>query len=217
MLAQPEYAWTGTDADVLRLVARHPWVTLVSSTSTGLVVSPLPAIPAPDAAGVEVVGHLARPDAESHEVGECDAVVVVQGVHGYISAGWYAGGPYVPTWNYVTVHLHGRLTVLDAPATYDVLDRTVDHFESARPEPFRMRDVKAYADRLAPAVVGFRLTPDRVVAKAKLSQDKPAEDYDGVLRGLEDPADVHGDPALAAAMRARGIPPRATDTREDVR
>ena len=34
-----------------------------------------------------------------------------------------------------------------------------------------------YAARIAPAVVGFRLTPDRVVAKAKLSQDKPAADY----------------------------------------
>jgi len=206
MLRRREFAWSGTDTDVLRLVADHPWVTLVSSTSAGLVVSPLPAIPAPDASGVEIVGHLARADAESHEVGECDVVVVVQGPHGYISPTWYAGGPYVPTWNYVTAHLHGRLTILDAATTYDVLDRTVDHFESVRPRPFRMSDVKAFADRLAPAVVGFRLSPERVVAKAKLSQDKPVEDYEGVLRGLEDRADVHGDPGLAAAMRAGGIP-----------
>jgi transcriptional regulator len=171
------------------------------------VVSPLPVLPAPDASGVEIIGHLARTDAVTHEVGECDAVVIVQGPHGYVSAGWYVGGPYVPTWNYVTVHLHGRLTVLDAAATLDVLDRTVDHFESVRPTPFHMSDVQAYAERLAPAVVGFRLTPQRTVAKAKLSQDKPAADLEGVLRGLEDPADVHHDPALAAAMRAAGIPP----------
>jgi transcriptional regulator len=206
VLSQPEYAWPGTDDDVLRLVAQHPWVTLVSATSHGLTVSPLPVVPAPDAVGVEVLGHLARTDAEEHELGECDAVLVVQGLHGYISAGWYAGGPYVPTWNYVVAHLHGRPAVLDAEATYGVLDRTVDHFESARPEPFRLSSVAPYAARIAPAVVGFRLTPDRVVAKAKLSQDKPADDRDGVLRGLEDPADVHGDPALAAVMRANGIP-----------
>jgi transcriptional regulator len=170
------------------------------------VVSPLPAIPDPGASGVSILGHLARTDAEEHQVGECDAVVVVQGTHGYISPTWYVGGPYVPTWNYVTAHLHGRLEVLDATATYDVLERTVDHFESVRPRPFRMSDVKEYADRLAPAVVGFRLVPRRVAAKAKLSQDKPAEDRDGVLRGLADPDDVHGDPGLAAVMRAGGIP-----------
>lgn len=205
MLHRPEFAWAGSDEDVLRLVARHPWATLVSATSSGLVVSHLPAIPASDTRGVEIVGHLARTDAESHEIGACDVVVVVQGEHGYVSPTWYAGGPYVPTWNYVTVHLHGRPRVLTAEATYDVLDRTVEHFESARAHPFRMSDVQAYADRLAPAVVGFRLDPDRVVAKAKLSQDKPAEDYNGVLRGLEDPDDVHGHPELAAAMRAGGI------------
>jgi transcriptional regulator len=208
MLSRHEYAWPGSDQDLLYLVADHPWATLVSTTSNGLVVSHLPVIPATDPDGVEVVGHLARTDAEEHEVGECDAVLIIQGVHGYISAGWYVGGPYVPTWNFVVAHLHGRLTVLDAEATYEVLDRTVDHFESVRPRPFRMSDVAEYAARLAPAVVGFRLSPTRVVARAKLSQDKPAADLEAVLAGLEDPSDVHSHPALAAVMRAGGIPGR---------
>jgi transcriptional regulator len=206
MLEQPTYAWPGTDADLRALVARHPWVTLVSGTSAGLVVSHLPVLPTPDTEEVAVIGHLPVADAEEHELGRCDVVVVVQGPHGYVSAGWYAGGPYVPTWNYVVAHLLGRPSVLDAKATYDVLDRTVDHFESARPVPFRLEQVADYAHMLAPHVTGFRLTPSRVVAKAKLSQDKPSADVAGVLRGLEDPDDVHADPVLAAAMRAGGIP-----------
>jgi transcriptional regulator len=210
MLNRAEFAWTGTDDDLRRLVAEHPWVTLVSATSTGLVVSHVPVLPVPDVPGLEIVGHLARTDAEEHEVGRCEAVVVVQGHHGYISAGWYAGGPFVPTWNYVVAHLHGRLVELDAPATYDVLDRTVAHFESARAQPFELASVAECAARLAPAVMGFRLAPQRVVAKTKLSQDKPAADRAGVLRGLEDPDDPHAHPVLAAAMRAAfaGAPPR---------
>jgi transcriptional regulator len=207
MLKREDYAWRGGDVDLLRLVAEHPWVTLVSATSEGLVVSALPVIPARDPQGVEVVGHLARSDAEEHELGRCDAVIVVQGVYGYVSPGWYVGGPYVPTWNYVTAHLHGRPEALDAAATYDVLDRTVNHFEQARPKAFHLDDVKGYAERLAPAVVGFRLLPERVDAKAKLSQDKPAVDRAGVLRGLDDPHDVHSNPDLAAAMRAASVAP----------
>jgi transcriptional regulator len=209
VLERAEYAWAGTDDDLRELVSQDPWVTLVSSTSRGLVVSHLPVVTVPEAPGLEILGHLARTDAEEHELGERDTVVVVQGRHGYISPGWYVGGPYVPTWNFVVAHLHGRPSVLDADETYDVLDRTVDHFESVRPTPFRLDSVAAYAARLAPAVVGFRLTPTRVVAKAKLSQDKPEQDRAGVLRGLEDPSDVHHDPALAAAMRTGGIPARA--------
>lgn len=208
MLEQPTYAWQGSAADLRELVAAHPWVTMVSQTSVGLVVSHLPVLPTPDVDGLDIVGHLALADAELHELGNCDVVVVVQGPHGYISAGWYGGGPYVPTWNFVVAHLHGRPEVFDAVRTYDVLDRTVDHFESARPSPFRLESVEGYAQQIAPLVAGFRLTPTRVVAKAKLSQDKPAEDLEGVLRGLESPDDVHADAALAAAMRTDGIPSR---------
>lgn len=206
MLDLPSFAWPGTDADLLALVGAHPWVTMVSATSHGLVLSHLPVLPDPHSEGVEVIGHLARTDADEHEIGTCDTVLVVQGAHGYVTPGWYVGGPYVPTWNYVVVHLHGRPQVLDADATYEVLERTVDHFEGARAEPWRLGSVAEYAQRLAPHVTGFRLTPTRVVAKAKLSQDKPAEDVAGVLLGLTDPDDVHADPALAAAMRAGGIP-----------
>lgn len=159
MLELPAFAWRGTDADLLALVAAHPWVTLVSATSQGLVVSHLPALPAPDPEGVEVIGHLARTDADEHELGTCDTVLVVQGAHGYVSPGWYVGGPYVPTWNYVVAHLHGRPDVLDADETYGVLELTVGHFEEARPEPFRLDSVAEYARSLAPHVTGFRLKP----------------------------------------------------------
>jgi transcriptional regulator len=65
--------------------------------------------------------------------------------------------------------------------------------------------VTPYAQQLAPHTTGFRLVPDRIVAKAKLSQDKPAIDQTGVVRGL-DSDEVHGNPALAAEMKAHGVP-----------
>jgi transcriptional regulator len=49
-------------------------------------------------------------------------------------------------------------------------------------------------------VLGFRLRPDRVAAKAKLSQDKPLPVINRVITALgNDPQ--HGNPDLAAAMR----------------
>lgn len=209
MLQQPEYAWSGSARDLTRLVAAHPWVTMVSATAAGPVVTHLPVVPDPaaDLDGDPVVlGHLPVTDAREHELGDAATVLVVQGPHGYVSAGWYAGSPYVSTWNYVVAHLHGTAETLDAAGTLDVLRLTQDHFESQRPRPFDLGSVDAYVHRLAPAVVGFRLTPARVVAKAKLSQDKPAVDVAGVLAALVDPAEPFADPALADAMRRGGVP-----------
>ena len=42
----------------------------------------------------------------------------------------------------------------------------------------------AYVERLARGTVGFRLTPTRVVAKRKLSQNKPADVVETVIAEL---------------------------------
>lgn len=204
MLQQPVYAWPGTTADLTRLISEHPWATMVSATSSGLVVTHVPVVPDPEVdqdSGPVVLGHLPVPDADAHELGSAETVLVVQGPHGYVSAAWYVGGPYVSTWNYVVAHLHGSGERLDAEGTLEVLRLTQDHFERQRPEPFDLDSVSGFVDRLAPHVVGFRLRPTRVTAKAKLSQDKPAVDVAAVLAALEDPAEPFAQPALARAMR----------------
>lgn len=193
MLEQRTYAMTDV-AELRAVVAAHGWATMVTATpDRGLVVSHLPIVVDPTRDGLVILGHLARTDATLHELGRHDTVLVVQGPHGYVSPRFYAGGPYVPTWNFVVVHLHGRPEPLDGDETYAVLDRTVDHFEQCQ---WRLDSVAAYAHRIAGGVTGFRLVPDRVVGKAKLSQEKPAEDVRGVVATLDGV-----NPMLATAMR----------------
>jgi transcriptional regulator len=49
-----------------------------------------------------------------------EALAVVAGPDAYVSPSWYPSkaehGRVVPTWNYVQVHVHGRLVVHDDPA-----------------------------------------------------------------------------------------------------
>lgn len=190
-------------AQLRRLVHDHGWVTLVSDVEGVPVVSHLPVILDHDHNhdDVAVLGHLARADADLHELGRHPVAIVVQGPHGYISPTWYQAGPYVPTWNFVVAHLHGTPELLGSESTYHVLDATVDHFEARRPVPWRMDTVTDYARSIAPYTTGFRLVPERIVGKAKLSQDKPPAIVDRVVAGLHDPSDVHHNPALAAAMQ----------------
>jgi transcriptional regulator len=203
MLEQKRYAITD-EADIHALVRDHGWATLVTGTPAGLAVSHLPVVPETDS--LVVLGHLARADADLHELGRHEVALVVQGPHGYISPSWYTGGPYVPTWNFVVVHLYGRPEVLDDDETYRVLDRTVDHLERDRPAPWRLDSVSGYAHRIAGGTVAFRLRPDRVVGKTKLSQDKPAADVASVIAALDrDP--THANPALAEAMRRQHAAP----------
>ncbi|HKH07832.1 MAG TPA: FMN-binding negative transcriptional regulator [Agromyces sp.] len=193
-----------SDEGVKRLIREHPWATIVSSTdAAGLVASHYPVLLDETADGIVLLTHVGRPDEVVHELGHHELLVIVQGPHGYISPGWYDANPAVPTWNFVTAHLHGTPELLEPAENLRVLEALVDHFEEAMPEPRRMRgtaDNSAYADRIATGTVGLRIPITRFVAKNKMSQNKPAETVERIIGELEGDG-PYASPALAAEMR----------------
>ena len=189
---------------VKRLIREHPWMTIVSNTdASGLVASHYPVLLDEQDPGIVLLTHVGRPDEELHELGRHEVMVIVQGPHGYISPGWYDASPAVPTWNFVTAHLHGTPELLDADENLKVLETLVDHFEDRLPEPRRMRGTPEnsdYADRIASGTVGLRIPITRFVGKNKMSQNKPAETVDRIIDELEG-GGPYANPALAAEMR----------------
>jgi transcriptional regulator len=198
-------AWVIRDtAQIRNLIQNHPWVTLMSSTPAGPVVSHLPVL-VESSAQLVLLGHLPKDDARAHQVPGAQSVLVFQGEHGYISPSWYEASPYVPTWNYEVVHAHGDLEPLSPVDTLRVLQLTTERFEPAARGTWRLDNVESFVQRLLPAVVGFRMAPTRLVAKAKMSQDKPPEIVSRVVSALE--ADgPYRNAGLAAAVRRSALP-----------
>jgi transcriptional regulator len=203
MRQNPSFTLASEDG-VKSVVREHPWATIVSMTdASGLVASHYPVLLDEAADGIVLLTHVGKPDDIVHELGRHEVLVIVQGPHGYISPGWYDANPAVPTWNFVTAHLHGTPELLDADENLRVLEALVDHFESAMPEPRRMRGTPedaAYADRIASGTVGLRIPITRFVAKNKMSQNRPAETVDRIIAELEGDG-PYASPALAAEMR----------------
>ena len=195
----PDYALD--DVDTVRdLVRENPWATLVSHVpGRGLVASHYPVLLEDDADGITLVSHVGRPDERLHELGQHQAMVIVYGPQGYVSPGWYDVSPAVPTWDFAVAHLHGTPEVLTDDENLAVLDRLVAWFESPLPDPFLMRrtlENTAYAERIVHGTVGFRLRVERIEAKEKMSQDKPAEVIAKVIEALRRPG-PYENPALA--------------------
>lgn len=203
MRQNPSFAMTDV-AEIRRVIAEHPWVTLVSDTADGLVASHYAVLLDEERDDLTIVGHVGKPDDLIHGLGERELLVVVQGPHGYISPGWYPPGPEVPTWNFVSVHLSGVPEILTPEENLVVLERLVAHFETALPGPrllWEPPNDPDFVTRLERGTVGFRLTPTKVVAKRKLSQNRPDEVVDTVVRELEAGASPYADPRLPAEMR----------------
>jgi len=137
----------------------------------------------PNRDDLTIVGHVGRPDDFILELGKTELLVIFQGPHGYISPGWYGDVQAVPTWNYVSVHLSGVPEVLSTQENLKVLEDLVAHFEEPLENPRGMwapPNDEAFVQRLEAGTAGFRLTPTRVVAKRKLSQNRS----DAVLENI---------------------------------
>ena len=188
--------------EVAQLLAASGAGELVTSSAAGLLATTVPFVHDP-AAGV-LRGHLARNNEQWQHGCDGEALVIVRGPDGYVSPSWYASkrehGRVVPTWDYVTVHVYGELRVHDDVEFVRrvVEDLTAKH-EAGREHPWAVTDAPArYVEGQLRAVVGVEVVISRVLAKAKLSQNRPAADVDGVVAGLR----AAGEHALADEVEA---------------
>jgi transcriptional regulator len=203
-----------TDAQVAALLQGMGAGELITATADGLLATMLPLIWEPGtehAPGERVLGrllgHVARNNRQWKTPVTGDAMVIVRGPDAYISPSWYATkrehGRVVPTWNYITAHLHGALVVHDDPAWCERNVRAlVERHEAAREHPWSVDDAPPpYIAGQMKAIVGVEVLVTRIEAKTKLSQNRSSEDVEGAISGLEDVGDGSS-LATAAAMRA---------------
>jgi transcriptional regulator len=138
-----------------------------------------------------LLGHLAlaNPQWESVTAGTT-ALAIVNGPQAYVSPNWYPSkarhGRMVPTWNYVTVHFTGPLTVHRDPEWIrDVVTRLTRRHEGSRPAPWAVTDAPPdYINGQLRGIVGVELTIATVEAKHKLSQNRGADDRASVAEAL---------------------------------
>lgn len=191
--------------ELQRLLAAPGSGELVTATPDGLLATPLPFVF--DPSGGEhgaLLGHLARSNDQWRQPVTGEALVLLRGPDGYVSPGWYASkaehGRVVPTWNYVTAHVYGELVVHDdVDWLADLVERLTDQHERGRAVPWSVADApEAFVQGQLRAIVGVEVRITRVVAKAKLSQNRPPADVDGVVAGSR----ADGRPVLADAVQA---------------
>jgi transcriptional regulator len=118
----------------------------------------------------------------------------------YVSPDWYRTIVAVPTWNYVAVEGEGAVRRLPREELHKLLaDLSAQEERKLAPKPpWTMNKVAPErTEMMMNAIVGFEMKFDRLEGKFKLSQDKPDEDVQGVIDGLE----ARGDTASLAVAR----------------
>lgn len=195
-----------------RIIDGHPLATLTTNGTTVPWATRLPALVAsgePESgplAGTEIVGHLNR--ANPHWKALTDgtyARLMFDGPGGFVTPAVYPCDPSAPTWNFAAVHVCGRLRLIrDLEETLEVVRWTAERLERRFGAGWDQASSVDYFRRIVHGVGAFRLSIESVEALFKLSQEKPPEVQESVIRRYEADKSGAGWP-IARLMREAGM------------
>jgi transcriptional regulator len=173
-------------------VDRHPLATVVAMTSDGLIANHIPLHSRLSAEGQGTIrGHIARSNSFWRLVPNDSGVLAIfTGADSYVSPNWYPSkrehGKAVPTWNYATVHIKGRIRFIDDAAWLrEFVGALTDVQEQGRPQRWHVNDAPAdYLDGMIRAIVGFEIAITSIEGKFKGSQNRAEPDRAGLRQAL---------------------------------
>jgi transcriptional regulator len=193
MYQPPHHAETRKEV-IHALMRAHPLGLLVSNGADGPMANPIPfLLDADHGAHGRLRGHLSKANPQWRQIAEHpdeSVLVVFQGVNTYITPSWYATkretGKVVPTWNYAIVQARGPARIIDDHdwLAGQISELTRTH-EAGRTDPWHVSDApEPFIEAQIKGITGIEIEIVSLAGKWKVSQNRPAADREGVVRGL---------------------------------
>ncbi len=186
---------------ILAFLRQNNFAALISFDGEKPIATHIPVEVVETESGWTIYGHISRANPQKKTFGDQEALLIFQGPHTYISARWYAEVD-VPTWDYMIVHVYGRVREIEGDELYAVLSRLVEHHEMSSsyrleglPQDMVQKEIKG--------IIGFAFDVTRVDAGYKLSQKKKDEERENIVSELQKRGD-DGSKAIAEAIRRQG-------------
>ena len=130
-------------------------------------------------------GHIAKANPQWHSFSDQSEVLCIfNGPHAYVSSSWYQEEE-VPTWDYIAVHVYGKLTILDEESTMQSLHRLVNKYETRSKNPVSLANMSPKTLRQVKGVVGFQIEISDIQAAYKLSQTRQ-DDHAAIIKNLKE-------------------------------
>lgn len=145
-----------------------------------------------------LVGHISRGNPQwENFIDNTQILAIFSGSHSYISSSWY-DHENVPTWNYIAVHVYGRIKIIERERLLNALKKLVDKYESNSVNPVSVNNMsEKFLNKEIKGIVGFEIEIEEIQSAYKLSQNRDDKNHTNIIRELE----KQGDPASLAIAK----------------
>ena len=183
-------------ADFIR---HHGFGILVSQSDNRMVATHIPLELSEDE--TKLRGHIARANPQwKNFANSAEVMVIFPGPHAYVSSSWY-DHENVPTWNYIAVHVYGKIQIIEGDELYSALKKLVDKYETTSEYPVSVEKMSPeYVRQSIKGLVGFEIEITSIEAAYKLSQNRDRKNYANIINELEKRGD-HESKSVASEMK----------------
>lgn len=176
---------------LIELIKQHSFGSLITHIDGELDANHLPF--EYDAEQHVLLAHIAKENPLYHKLRHVtDALVVFHIDQAYVSPNWYAGKlehhRAVPTWNYVVIHVRGKVCFIeDQKKLRGILAKLTRHHEASQSTPWKMTDApEDYIQDQLQHIVGLKIEIKDMMGKFKLSQNRSIDDAVNVAQALSE-------------------------------
>ena len=174
---------------LLDFMEEYPFAFLTGSFTSGAqVATQVPLLVEEHEGELYVQGHIMR-NTDHHKafIENPNALVVFTGPSCYVSASWYSNPQIGSTWNYMSVHLHGKVEIMSDEALIAFMRKLTLKFEKGNTASQTFYDnlPDSFLDKMMPAIVGVEIKAEKFDNVFKLSQNRDEQSYLNIITQLQ--------------------------------
>ncbi|MCX6352259.1 MAG: FMN-binding negative transcriptional regulator [Bacteroidetes bacterium] len=163
--------------EILSFIKNHNFGMLISAKDHLPAITHLPFLIEEIDDKLFLLAHQARNNGQWQKLKEQpECLVVFNGPHTYIPPDLYTVPASLPTWNYTTAHVYGRVTVKEDTETLkQLLHKLISQHDTVYLKRYEQMPDE-FLQSFRKHIVGLIIEVERIECKYKLSQNRPKSD-----------------------------------------
>lgn len=139
-----------------------------------------------------LVGHISKANPQwKNFTNDSQILAIFSGAHSYISSSWY-DHENVPTWNYIAVHIYGKIKIIEGEKLINALKKLVDKYEKNSDKPVSVEKMsEKFISKEIKGIVGFEIEINEIQSAYKLSQNRDTHNHKNIIVELDKKGDCN--------------------------
>lgn len=196
---------------ILDFIEQNPFAFMTGSYISGeQVATQIPVLFEERDGELFLQGHIMR-NTDHHKafLENPKALLVFTGPSTYVSASWYSYPQIGSTWNYMSVHICGKIKFMSDEELIQFMRKLTLKFEKGNTQSLTIYDnlPDQFLNKMMPAIAGFEIKAEKIENVFKLSQNRDEKSYLNIISKLEELGGNSTLVALEMKKRKNGLFP----------